>query len=380
MCADLSQSSWSEIDSNNNQGAPLGWTPGTMLPTQVEPTAQAMMGAQKRWWNRQNPTYAPSLTTTDTYALTPQSPVTSYTAFELWTLRMPSSNLTTTPTLNLGPSAATIQKYVSGSLTALAVGDIQAQTHQFYYNGAAAVMVLTNPASQNFGAAAFKGVSSAAQPNVASVSGTTSTNNILVAADVSGTIKDSGQSIQTFPPFGAAAQKGVSSTSLTALVAVSGSFTTGHLLAAADTSGSAQDSGIAPGTAASKAASSTSATLVSAQGSFTVGHLLVAADTSGSASDGGAPSGSTTYGAVGTYTSVSAAPATYTPGTTYSLSGFSLSGTWRCMGAGGTYANGLSLSQSALFVPSGGMGGYAVGYPASLSYASFADFLFVRIS
>ena len=53
--ADISQSSWSEVDASNNQAAPLGWTPGTMLPSQVEPTAQAMMGAMKRTWDRANP-------------------------------------------------------------------------------------------------------------------------------------------------------------------------------------------------------------------------------------------------------------------------------------------------------------------------------------
>lgn len=143
--ADLSQSSWSETDAQNNQAAPLGWTPGVMLPTQVEPTAQAMMGAMKRYWNRQNPTYSATLTTTDTYTVSPQTPVTSYTAFELWRVRFPSANLTTSPTVTLGPGAALIQKYTGGSLGNVSVGDIQAKDHEVYYNGAAAVMVLTNP-------------------------------------------------------------------------------------------------------------------------------------------------------------------------------------------------------------------------------------------
>lgn len=141
--ADLSQSSWSETDANNNQTAPLGWTPGVMLPTQVEPTAQAMMGAMKRWWNRQNPTYAAILTTTDTYVVTPQTPVTSFTSFELWRVRMPSANVTTSPTITWGPSAATIQKYNNGALVNLALGDIQAQYYEFFFNNT--VMVLTNP-------------------------------------------------------------------------------------------------------------------------------------------------------------------------------------------------------------------------------------------
>lgn len=142
--ADLSQSSWSEIDANNNQSAPLGWTPGTMLPTQVEPTAQAMMGAMKRWWNRQNPTYAATLTTTDSYTVSPQGSITSFTSFELWRLRMPSANTTTSPTLTIGNASGLIQKYNSGSLVNLAVGDIQSQYYEFFFNNS--VIVMTNPA------------------------------------------------------------------------------------------------------------------------------------------------------------------------------------------------------------------------------------------
>lgn len=41
-------SNWSNIDNNNNRAPPLGW-PAGMLPSQVEPTARAMMGAIKRF-------------------------------------------------------------------------------------------------------------------------------------------------------------------------------------------------------------------------------------------------------------------------------------------------------------------------------------------
>lgn len=144
--ADLAQSSWSEIDALNNQAAPLGWTPGVMLPTGVEPTAQAMMGAMKRWWNRQNPIYAATLTTTDTYTVSPQTPVTSFTSFELWRVRMPSANTSTSPTITWGPSPAPIQKYNNGALVNLAIGDIQAQYYEFFFNNT--VMVMINPAAQ----------------------------------------------------------------------------------------------------------------------------------------------------------------------------------------------------------------------------------------
>lgn len=52
--ADISSSYWATVDANNNAAAPNGWTPGVMLPSQVEPTAQAMQGAIKRFWERVN--------------------------------------------------------------------------------------------------------------------------------------------------------------------------------------------------------------------------------------------------------------------------------------------------------------------------------------
>lgn len=48
---DLSNSTWNELDSSNNSTSPNGWTSGSMLPSQVEPTARAMMGAIKRWYD-----------------------------------------------------------------------------------------------------------------------------------------------------------------------------------------------------------------------------------------------------------------------------------------------------------------------------------------
>lgn len=56
LANDLANPSWSETDSSNNQASPNGWTSGTMLPTQVEPTARAMSGALKRWYDHANAT------------------------------------------------------------------------------------------------------------------------------------------------------------------------------------------------------------------------------------------------------------------------------------------------------------------------------------
>jgi hypothetical protein len=56
MANDLSNATWSEVDSSNNAASPNGWTSGTMTPSQVEPTARAMMGATKRFYNHINAT------------------------------------------------------------------------------------------------------------------------------------------------------------------------------------------------------------------------------------------------------------------------------------------------------------------------------------
>lgn len=51
---DINQSAWAEVDSSNNSASPNGWASGTMLPSQVEPTARAMMGATKRFYDHIN--------------------------------------------------------------------------------------------------------------------------------------------------------------------------------------------------------------------------------------------------------------------------------------------------------------------------------------
>jgi hypothetical protein len=53
---DMSQPTWSEIDSANTATPPDGWPSGTMTPNQVEPTARSMMGALKRWYDHSNAT------------------------------------------------------------------------------------------------------------------------------------------------------------------------------------------------------------------------------------------------------------------------------------------------------------------------------------
>ncbi len=70
--ADLNNAAkWSETDASNNAAVPDGW-PSGMFPNQVEPTAQALMGALKRWWNRSNGLYASS-GGLGVYAVTPSN-------------------------------------------------------------------------------------------------------------------------------------------------------------------------------------------------------------------------------------------------------------------------------------------------------------------
>jgi len=69
--ADISDSSWSEVDGSNTGAPPTGWPPN-MPANQVEPTSRAMMGAIKRFWDRNNAT----ITTTGAsgiYVWTPTS-------------------------------------------------------------------------------------------------------------------------------------------------------------------------------------------------------------------------------------------------------------------------------------------------------------------
>lgn len=142
--ADISQTNWTEIDATNNYAAPLGWKPGAMLPTQVEPTAQMMMGAIKRFWNRINPTIAAATTATDIYTATPTIAITSLSLFEEWNLRFSGPNIGTSPSLVISVAPSTvIKKNVNGIVTALAAGDIQGRAHNVFWDGTQ--MILKNP-------------------------------------------------------------------------------------------------------------------------------------------------------------------------------------------------------------------------------------------
>ena len=52
--ADIGAATWNEIDGSNNSAPPAGWAAG-MAPNQVAPTARAMMGGIKRFYDHINP-------------------------------------------------------------------------------------------------------------------------------------------------------------------------------------------------------------------------------------------------------------------------------------------------------------------------------------
>lgn len=143
--SDLTSTSWAELDASNNQSSPEGWPTG-MFPNGVEPSARMNMGALKRHFNRINPVYPTTQTTTDAYVITPTQALVGYGLYEHWRARFNIANNSTSPTINisaLGP--LNFVKYSNGSKVALAAGDIQAQDHGFWYDGAGNA-VLTNPA------------------------------------------------------------------------------------------------------------------------------------------------------------------------------------------------------------------------------------------
>ena len=146
--SDISTTSWSEVDANNNQTPPEGWPPG-MFPNAVEPTARMNMGAVKRFWDRLNPVYPATLATTDSFVVTPTVGIGGYGLYERWRARFPGPNTTTSPTVNISAvGAQLLQKYSQGALVNLAVGDIQAQDLGFWWNGSQ--MVLESPAQSAY--------------------------------------------------------------------------------------------------------------------------------------------------------------------------------------------------------------------------------------
>lgn len=105
FAVDLGNPDWSETDSSNAQTPPAGW-PAGMAPNQVEPTARAMMGALKRWYDSENATQVSGGTAnaqTLTYAV---APAAYYTGQCFLFIVGPGLTNTAAPTLNVNSLGA----------------------------------------------------------------------------------------------------------------------------------------------------------------------------------------------------------------------------------------------------------------------------------
>lgn len=154
----------------------------------------------------------------------------------------------------------------------------------------------TSRTNLGLGNAAVKTVTDNVQTSVASVTGAFTVGHLIVAADTAGTIQDGG----TAPGGILLASNNLSdvasaSTSRTNLgLGTAATQNSTFFLQAANnlsdlTSASTARTNLGLGTAAVKAASdNTKATLASVTGSFTIGHLATFADVSGTIQDGGA--------------------------------------------------------------------------------------------
>lgn len=116
---------WSEADTSNTSAVPDGWPVG-MAPNQVRPTAQAMMGATKRFWDRVNCTVT-STGSANAYVYTPSSTSfpTAIVAGEIFCFKANFAN-TGAATLAVNSlTAKNIYKQTSNGPAALSGGEIQ---------------------------------------------------------------------------------------------------------------------------------------------------------------------------------------------------------------------------------------------------------------
>lgn len=152
---EISSSSFSETDANNNAPAPNGF-PENMPFSGVNDSARALMAATKRMWGRLNGRYA-SGGSANAYSLTPDGALAAYTLGERYSFRANFSN-TGAATLNIsGLGAKAIKKMTASGKADLASGDIQSgQPVTAEYDGTDMVMV-TLPANSVLPAAGSAG-------------------------------------------------------------------------------------------------------------------------------------------------------------------------------------------------------------------------------
>ena len=141
---DLSQSNWSETDANNNQAAPLG-APEGMAPSGVNDVIRAIMGANKRFWDRLNPTVTAG-NTGNAYTYTSSVAAPSLMDGEIYSFFVPATN-TGSATLNVNGSGATvITKAGTAGTVALDAGDLVLGTvAQVAWNSLSSKFILVVP-------------------------------------------------------------------------------------------------------------------------------------------------------------------------------------------------------------------------------------------
>lgn len=144
--SEMGSANWSETASSNNASSPNGWTSGSMLPSQVEPTAREMMSALKKWWNESHAALTSS-GTANAHTLTNSVARSQYYTGQVFTFIVGTTN-TGSATLNVdGLGAKTIkwggQNLVGGELTAGTVASVA-------YDGTNMLLLHCAPSWQNF--------------------------------------------------------------------------------------------------------------------------------------------------------------------------------------------------------------------------------------
>lgn len=122
--SDLGAATWSETDASNTASPPNGWPEG-MFPSDVNNSARANMGGEKRWWVRSNSVFTTAGSST-VYTLTYAVAAAAYYDGEEFSFIV-DETCGAAPTLNInGLGARNLRKFVSGGWTNLAAGDIVA--------------------------------------------------------------------------------------------------------------------------------------------------------------------------------------------------------------------------------------------------------------
>lgn len=145
---EISSSSFSETDANNNNAPPNGFPEG-MAFSGVNDSARAIMAAMKRFWNRIQGGYASS-NVGNAYSLDYVSDLAAYVTGERYSFRANAAN-TGAATLNIdGLGAKAIKKMTAVGKADLAAGDIQSsQPVTVEYDSTDMVMV--TPAANDVG-------------------------------------------------------------------------------------------------------------------------------------------------------------------------------------------------------------------------------------